>query len=112
MLAAAAGGALVWILIVSATGKREAWDSGEYFSVGIPAVCLLAALLGFVEPKRSWRWGVAPLAGQFFSMLLMVGPGNLLPLGLIVFGVLSIPSVLAARLGSYVANRRARGATP
>lgn len=61
LLVAAAGGALVWVLIVVATGKREAWDSGVYFSVGLPAICLLAAVLGFVEPKRTWRWGVAPL---------------------------------------------------
>lgn len=39
----------------------------------------------------------------------MVGPGNLLPLGVIVFGVLSIPPILAARFGAYLANRTARG---
>ena len=35
-------------------------------------------------------------------MLLMVGPGNLLPLGFIVFGVLAIPPILLARLGAYL----------
>ena len=105
LIAAAAGGALIWVLISTASGKKEAWDSDLYFSVGMPAVCLLAALLGFLEPKRTWRWGAAPLAGQFLAMLLMVGPGNLLPLGLIVFGVLAIPPILVARLGAYLRNR-------
>jgi hypothetical protein len=41
-------------------------------------------------------------------MLLMVGPGSLLPLGLIVFGVLSIPPVIAAWLGALVARRAQR----
>ena len=63
---------------------------------------------GFLEPKRTWRWGLAPLAGQFFAMLLMVGPGNLLPLGVIVFGVLAIPPMIVARLAAYVQSRLAR----
>lgn len=108
LLAAAAGGALIWVLISTASGKREAWDSDLYFSVGMPAVSLLAALLGFLEPKQTWRWGAAPLAGQFLAMLLMVGPGNLLPLGIIVFGVLAIPPIIVARLGAYLRSRVAR----
>jgi hypothetical protein len=108
LLTAAAGGAVIWVLIVAATGKREAWDSSLYFSVGMPALCALAAVLGFIEPKRTWRWGIAPLAGQFVSMLLMVGPGSLLPLGMIVFGVLSIPPIIAARLAAFAASRGGR----
>jgi peptidoglycan/LPS O-acetylase OafA/YrhL len=105
LIGAAAGGALIWVLIATASGKKEAWDSELYFSVGMPAVCLLAALLGFLEPKQTWRWGAAPLAGQFLAMLLMVGPGNLLPLGIIVFGVLAIPPILVARFAAYLRNR-------
>ena len=108
LLVAAGGGALIWAVIVAVTGKREAWDSSLYFSVGVPAVCVLAATLGFVEPRKVWRWGVAPLAGQFVCMLLMVGPGSLLPLGLIVFGVLSIPPAIAAWLGAVIARRAQR----
>ena len=33
-------------------------------------------------------------------MLLMVGPGNLLPLGMIVFGLLAIPAIAVARPGA------------
>ena len=93
------------MLISTVSGKREAWDSSLYFSVGMPAVCLLAGTLGYLEPKRTWRWGLAPLAGQFFAMLLMVGPGSLLPLGIIVFGVLAIPPMIVARLGAYLRSR-------
>ena len=41
-------------------------------------------------------------------MLLMVGPGNLLPLGIIVFGVLAIPPMIVARLGAYLGSRFGR----
>ena len=108
LLVAAGGGALIWALIVAVTGKREAWDSSLYFSVGVPVVCVLAAMLGFVEPRKTWRWGVAPLAGQFACMLLLVGVGNLLPVGLMVFGMLSIPPVIAAWLGGVIARRAQR----
>jgi hypothetical protein len=98
-------GAAIWILVVLASGRNEAWDSGLYFSAGIPAVCLLSLALGFIEPHRSWRWGVLPFVGQFASMLLMQGPGNLLPLGIVAFAVLSIPAVVAARVGAWIATK-------
>ena len=35
-LAAAVCGAAIWIVIALASGRKEAWDSGLYFSVGDP----------------------------------------------------------------------------
>jgi hypothetical protein len=61
--------------------------------------------LAFFEPDRSWRWGVLPLVGQFLWMVLSEGPGNLLPLGVVVFGVLSIPAIIAARIGAFIATK-------
>ncbi|MDF0645832.1 MAG: hypothetical protein P0111_17530 [Nitrospira sp.] len=107
---AIAAGMIVWMLVVSFSGRLEAWDSELYFSVGIPAVCLVACILGYVEPERPWRWGIVPLIGQASWMLLSQGAGNLLPLGLVMFAILSIPSILAARLGATLANRKARSA--
>ncbi len=93
-------GVAVWVLVTSLSGRREAWDSELYFTIGIPALCLVAGILGYVEPHRPWRWGVVPLLGQFVWMLASQGPGNLLPLGVIVFGIFSIPSVITAKLGA------------
>lgn len=98
-------GAAIWILIARASGRQEAWDSGLYFSVGIPAVCLVSLTLALFAPNRSWRWGVLPMVGQLVWMLFSQGPGNLLPLGLIVFGVLSVPSIIAARIGAFIARK-------
>ena len=104
-LVAAGCGAAIWILIALASGRNEAWDSGLYFSVGIPAVCLVSMAFAFFEPNRSWRWGVLPMVGQFVWMLISLGPGNLLPLGVIVFGVLSVPPIIAARIGAFIATK-------
>jgi hypothetical protein len=106
------GGAAIWISVAAASGRREAWDSGLYFSVGIPAVCFLSMALAFFEPRRPWRWGVLPIVGQFAWMLLSQGLGNLLPLGIIVFGVLSLPSIVAALVGASIATRKARRDKP
>jgi hypothetical protein len=104
-LMAAVCGAAIWIIIALASGRREAWDSGLYFSMGLPTVCLISMAFGFFEPNRTWRWGVLPLAGQFVWMVLSQGPGNLLPLGMIVFGVLSVPAIIAARVGAFIATK-------
>jgi hypothetical protein len=41
-------------------------------------------------------------------MLFTQGPGNLLPLGLVVFGVLSVPSIMTARIGAFFGSKRAQ----
>jgi hypothetical protein len=107
-LVAAASGVLTWVLVSAISGRVEAWDSGLYFSIGMPVVCIVSLVLGFLEPRRAWRWGAVPLLGQFLWMLLTQGPGNLLPLGIVVFVVLSAPAIVAARIGAFVANRRVR----
>ena len=42
----------------------------------------------------------------FTCMLLSQGPGNLLPLGVILFGVFSFPSVLAVRIVAFFGKKR------
>jgi hypothetical protein len=106
-LLAVALGAAIWIAIATLTGKREAWDSELYFKLGVPVTCVVSFVFGLIEPARSWRWGVAPFAGQFLAMLLTEGVGSLLPLGMIAFAVLSIPAVITARIGAAVGKRRA-----
>jgi hypothetical protein len=100
-------GIAVWIAVSALSGRREAWDSAWYFSVGMPILCAGSMILAFCEPGRSWRWGVAPFAGQFVWMLVSEGPGNLLPLGIVAFGIFSLPAILAARAGAFLANKRA-----
>jgi hypothetical protein len=98
-------GAAVWIVVSRATGRAEAWDSDAYFSLGIPVVCFAALLLGMVQPLHAWRWGVMPFVGQLVTLLASQGVGNLLPLGIIVFAILAVPGVLAARAGAFIRRK-------
>jgi hypothetical protein len=99
---AAFSGILVWVVVSSVSGRREAWDSAYYFQVGIPALCLVSAVLGYLSPTRSWRWGAVPLGAQTVWMFATQGLGNLWPLGLIAGGIFAMPPVLAARFGAFI----------
>jgi hypothetical protein len=98
-------GASVWLMIVFLSGRREAWDSSLYFSMGMPLVCVGSLVLAMFEPAHSWRWGVIPFAGQFISMLMSEGVGNLLPLGIIAFAIFSLPAIVAAKIGAFLSHR-------
>ena len=109
---AAATGAAVWIVLSEVSHHREAWDSELYFMFGIPVICVVAAVLAYVEPKRPWRWAVTPFAAQAVWMFLTQGLGNMFPLGLIVFAIISIPALLAASLGAFLGRKRAIRGSP
>ncbi len=106
-MTAVAGGIVVWALVSVFSHKREAWDSDLYFTLGLPLVYLLSAVLGYLEPNKPWRWGAAPLAGQGLWMLLTQGPGNLLPLGIVMLGILALPSIFTAKIGARMAKKGA-----
>jgi len=109
---AAAAGVAVWIVLSKISHRREAWDSGLYFLYGIPVICVVAALLAYVEPNRPWRWAVTPFAAQALWMFLTQGLGSMFPLGLVVFAILSIPALLSASLGAFFGRKRASRASP
>lgn len=99
-------GIAVWAVVTVLSGRREAWDSGLYFTFGIPSLCLVAGLLGYRAPHNPWRWGVMPLVGQALWLFGTQGLGNLWLLGLVMFGIYAVPSIVTARLGAVVAKRR------
>lgn len=96
-------GVVLWTLTAAIGGRTEPWDSPGYWSVAYPLAIALAGVLGYVFPQRPWRWAVVLMFMQG-AVMLFNGTGlGLLPLGLIVLGVLSLPAVafasFAARLG-------------
>ncbi|HQR21110.1 MAG TPA: hypothetical protein PKV98_09590 [Burkholderiaceae bacterium] len=108
VLIAAAIGAALWIAASVVSGRREAWDASAYWALAYPAAIVASALLGYFFPTRAWRWPLALFAAQFVAMVVRNGElGGLWPLGLMLFAVLALPSMLAA----HVAARIGRGST-
>jgi hypothetical protein len=94
-------GALGWIVISYISGRREAWDSEYYFAILLPGLAVLVAWLGFLAPRRAWRWAFVPFAAQALVAFAMNPTGSLMPLGLIVFGVFGIVCLVPAVLAAY-----------
>lgn len=107
MILSLAIGAALWLVTTTLTGRREAWDAPQYWTVAYPIGLVAAAVLGYLAPDRAWRWGLAIMLAQAVTMAGLSREFGLLPLGLIMFGVLAVPPMLLAR---FIAGLR--GGTP
>ncbi|GAA3930913.1 hypothetical protein [Luteimonas lutimaris] len=92
------GGVLLWLAAMAVGGRREAWDAGVYWVAAYPLAIVLAGWLGYEFPRRAWRWGLAIMLAQAMTLAVTALDFSLLPLGLIVFAVLSLPLMAAAVL--------------
>ena len=82
------------------SGRAEAWDAPMYWTVTYPLAILLAGVLGYRAPRRAWRWSLAVMLVQAPVLLLTSGGSmSLLPVGLALFSILSLPAIAAAKFG-------------
>jgi hypothetical protein len=106
----AAGGALLWVLTSLISGRPEAWDAPFYWTVSYPLAILLAGVVGYLAPHRAWRWGLVVMLVQALVMVVTSsGSFGLLPLGLLLLGVLSLPATALAVLVAMGRTRWGRG---
>jgi hypothetical protein len=99
------GGVTLWTLTAAIGGRTEPWDTPGYWIVAYPLSIALAAMLGYVFPVRAWRWGLVLTLMQGVVMILGGSGLNLLPIGLALLGILSLPAVAAASLAAKVSLR-------
>ena len=99
-------GALIWIVISLIAGVPEAWDDALYWKAGYPALGLISLVGGYLAWEKPWRWAVAVMASQMVVMLVQRGYGTLLPIGGIMFLLLSLPLFAPAYLGAWIAQKR------
>ncbi len=110
---AAVAGMALWIGASALSGRREAWDAPIYWSAAYPAALVLCALLGWLWPRKPWRWALALFLFQFVGMAIRNGElGGLWPLGLILFAVLSLPGMLVAHVAARLKARTGPEAGP
>jgi hypothetical protein len=83
-------------------GRREAWDSAAYWTLGLPAAAIAAAGIGVFSRGSAWLGTVAIVPAQVLTMMLRSGEiGGLWPLAVILSAILSTPFVVVA----FVASR-------
>ena len=101
VLLAVSLGVLLELGIHAVSGRREAWDSPQYWLVGLPVVALASAALGACASRRDWLWSFAIVPSQVFTMMIRSGElGGLWPLAVALSSVLSAPFVVASFAGS------------
>ena len=94
-------GNLLWFVASAISGKREPWDSSLYWVVAYPLAILVSGAIGYHYPARSWRWAVVLFEAQFVAMCIRNGEiGNLWPIGMLLFVVVALPAMFAARLAA------------
>jgi peptidoglycan/LPS O-acetylase OafA/YrhL len=108
-LAAAISGAVLWQMAAAMSGRREAWDSSLYWTVAYPLGMAVAGVLGYLHPVAPWRWGLTLMLAQAVVLAVAAASFGLLPLGLIMFSVLSLPVILVAAWGARMGRRGASG---
>ena len=95
------------LFITVTSGRKEAWDSPEYFTIGIPAMCLVIFALAYFFPQRAWRWALSMAIGQSVAMVLGGGSASLWPLAIIAMTVVSVPQFIVAMVASSIAKKMA-----
>jgi hypothetical protein len=89
------------LAIHALSGRREAWDSPLFWTLGLPAAAIASAAIGFFARGSDWRWTVVVVPSQTMTMMVRSGElGGLWPLAVILSAILSAPFVLASFLGS------------
>jgi len=83
------------------SGRREAWDAAQFWTIGLPLACLVSAVIGRLARRRDWIWTLIVAPSQVLTMMVRNGElGGLWPLTLILSAILSAPFVVAAFVGS------------
>ena len=101
-------GLLLWALTSFFGHRREPWDTNVYWTIAYPLAILLSAGLGALFPQRPWRWAVTIIFSQLVVMTLNGSDFSLLPLGLALLALLSLPAAAA----SFLAARLRTGLLP
>ncbi len=99
-------GLAICLLITVTSGRKEAWDASEYFTIGIPVMCLVIFVISYKFPQRAWRWALSMAVGQSAAMVLGGGSASLWPLAIIAMTVVSLPQFIVAKVASGIAQKR------
>ena len=73
-----------------------------------PAAIAVCGVLGFLFPDRPWRWALILMFMQLPVMSLNGAGDSLLPLGLILVAVLSLPGIGLGQLGAMLRRKTLR----
>lgn len=96
-------GVAVDVVFTAATGVRESWDSGAFWSMGLPVLFAASFCAGMFGNGRPLVQGFLLAAGQFTVMMIRTGEiGSLVPLGIVVSAILGALISIGSIAGNAV----------
>lgn len=99
-------GVALEVSIQALSGRREAWDSSAYWTLGLPVVAIAAFLLGILARGTAWRWAILIIPSQVATMMVMSGEiSNLWPLAIVLGLILESPFFVVAYVGSRLRRK-------
>ena len=102
-------GVLLELGVHALSGRKEAWDSALFWTIGLPVACFAALVIGRLSRSNDWKWTLVVAPSQVMTMMVRGGEiGNLWPLTLAASTVLSAPFFAAAFVGSRLRPARFR----
>jgi hypothetical protein len=111
ILLSVATGMALELGIHTVSGRREAWDSPLYWTVGLPIAGVAAFVIGWLARGRDWLCTVLIVPAQVLTMILRSAEFSVIvPFIVVLSAVLSTPFVVAAFVGSLLRPRRWRTA--
>jgi hypothetical protein len=92
--------------IYALSGRQEAWDSTQYWTIGLPLAALASLAIGFLSRHTDWAWTILVVPSQVTTMMVHSGEiGSLWALAALLSAFLSLPFVVAAVVGSALRPR-------
>jgi hypothetical protein len=108
---AALAGFALWGIASLVTSRQEPWDDSLYWVAVYPLAIAVSAALAYRYPLRPALLTLVVFEAQFLAMCVGSGEiGNLWPLGMALFAVISLPAMAAAKFAASRSPRRAGSA--
>ena len=101
-------GIALWTVAAKLGHRKEPWDSPDYWTLAYPAAIAVCGVLGFLFPDRPCRWALILMFMQLPVMSLNGAGDSLLPLGVILVAVLSLPVIGLGQLGAMLRRKTLR----
>ncbi|OGS10711.1 MAG: hypothetical protein A2234_08720 [Elusimicrobia bacterium RIFOXYA2_FULL_58_8] len=87
-------------------GRREAWDSPVFWTIGLPALLLMNAIAGFIEPDRIILKGISSVCLQPVAMMVKSGEvGSMFLPGLMLVLVQGLFFSIGGGAGALIKNK-------
>jgi hypothetical protein len=99
-------GTFVWYLFRFHTNHSDPQAIKIYWQIGYPILIVASFIISYYFSEKVWRWPLLLIFSQaVIGIVESKGGGNLLPIGIAVHIVVSIPCIIASYCGLFIKRK-------